>query len=316
LLNYVGNAIKFTETGQITLRVLPVAAPMRPTLLGPACAASAPHGHASAPTSASDPGSVLIRFEVQDSGVGIAADVLPRLFTAFEQADNSTTRRHGGTGLGLTIVRQLALLMGGETGVISTPGRGSTFWFTARLQRAPRPAVVAAARIGTAEMRLARDHAGARVLLVDDEPMVRIVTRELLRCVFTHVDMAHDGRQALRLAGLHAYDLILMDVQMPGMDGLAATRLIRTLPGGRYVPILGVTANAFAEDMAACRGAGMDGFLAKPYAAEQLFDTMLQALLGPEHGGAATTPASAAGLFSVHSATPPPGVPAGRSAGA
>ncbi len=257
LLNYVGNAVKFTAKGGVTLRTLCV--------------------EESAETA-------LIRFEVQDTGPGIAPQALARLFTPFEQVDSSTTRLHGGTGLGLAIVRQLAHLMGGEAGAESTVGVGSTFWFTARLRKEERSDAAHILTAGSAASTLLRDHAGARVLVVDDEPLNREVALDLLETVFDKVDIAEEGNQAVRMAGQTAYEVILMDVQMPGVDGLEATRRIRQLPTCAGTVIVALTANAFAEDRAACLAAGMDDFLAKPVNVEALFETLLRALLGRRGG--------------------------------
>jgi PAS domain S-box-containing protein len=252
LLNYAGNAVKFTVAGRVILRTLCIDESVD---------------------------SALIRFEVQDTGPGIDAATLARLFVAFEQGDNSATRRHGGTGLGLVIVRQLAHLMGGNAGASSISGVGSIFWLTARLQkerRTPR-AIVGPAELS--EATLLRDHAHQRVLVVDDDPLNREVALALLEPLFATVDWAADGEAAVRLATGKAYGLIVMDLQMPGVGGLAATRQIRALPGGERAAIVAFTANAFSEDRAACLDAGMDGFLAKPVGADNFFETLLGALL-------------------------------------
>ncbi|MBI5792062.1 MAG: response regulator [Rhodocyclales bacterium] len=401
LLNYLGNAVKFTERGTIVLR-----------------ARAIEESHAE----------VLVRFEVQDSGIGIAPEALSRLFNAFQQADNSTTRKYGGTGLGLTITRRLAQLMGGDTGVESQLGVGSTFWLTARLGRVglatgrhrisnlrgrralviddtpiarlvlsqmlrqagmdsevadsgtagvaaivaadhsgepfelvlmdlnmpdmdgfaalrtlglealrQRPAVwlvtasgdesisedarmrgfsevllkplasaelnqalqrylaglselpAAAARNGedtaraeaSAEDLLRRDYRAARILLVEDEPINREVQLDLLGSIGWQVDTAADGLRAVEQVTARRYQLILMDMQMPVMDGLAATRAIRQLPLGSDVPILAMTANAFSEDRAACYAAGMNDFLTKPVVPDTLFETLLKWLAPP-----------------------------------
>ncbi len=253
LINYTINAIKFSESGTVTLRACPVEESAQ---------------------------AVLVRFAVEDQGEGVPPDALPRLFGAFEQADNSTTRRYGGTGLGLAITRHLARLMGGEAGVESELGRGSTFWFTARLGRcgslsARRDAAGRQAASGAVEM-LRQRHAGRRILVVDDDPMNREVAQLTLAGSGLIVDLAEDGRQALTRFEGRDYALVLMDVQMPVMDGLDATRAMRARPDGASVPIVAMTANAFTEDKELCIKAGMDGFLVKPFDPELLFSTLLR----------------------------------------
>ena len=253
LLNYLTNAVKFTVAGSIVVR-------------------------SSVDEDLHD--AVRVRFEVSDTGIGISPRVLPKLFRAFEQADDSPTRPHGGTGLGLAITRRLAELMGGSAGARSTPGVGSTFWFTARLDKSPtagasEPARPPAQDAG-AEQVLRRDHADRRVLVVEDEPVNREVMQSLLSDVWPLIDVAEDGLQAVEMAGRRAYDLILMDMQMPRLDGLEATRRIRALPGGRTVAIVAMTANAFTEDRRRCLEAGMDDFLPKPVDVDTLFSTLLK----------------------------------------
>ena len=262
LLNFAGNAVKFTEQGSVTMRTL---------------------------IESEDETGVLLRFEVEDTGIGIDKAAQERLFSAFEQADNSISRRFGGTGLGLVITRKLARAMGGDTGVDSKPGRGSRFWFTARLQAAtglaaasaplPRPAD---GNPEPAEQVLARDFGHCRLLLAEDEPINREVALALLADARLQVDVAEDGERAVAKATSQTYDLVLMDMQMPKLDGLGATRQIRALPGWQDVPILAMTANAFAEDKARCLAAGMNDFIAKPVDPEVLFQTLLRWLRSRE----------------------------------
>ncbi|MCK7574959.1 MAG: PocR ligand-binding domain-containing protein [Chromatiales bacterium] len=250
LLNYAGNAVKFTSAGAVMLRVriLEQTADM-----------------------------ILVRFEVTDTGLGIAPAVIGGLFTDFEQADNSTTRRFGGTGLGLAITRRLARLMG-EVGVSSTQGEGSTFWFTARLGVSSAPPRMVSETDPTDEAlnRLVRDCRGRRVLLVEDDPINQEVAQFLLTEAGLSVEIADHGGQAVELAARQDYDLILMDLHMPVMDGLEATRRIRELPRQADTPILAMTANAFAEDRARCQQAGMKDFLSKPIDPEVLYTTLLK----------------------------------------
>jgi PAS domain S-box-containing protein len=250
LLNLVDNAIKFTAQGAVTVRV---------------------NGSGEAG------GAMLLRFDVTDNGIGIAPETRPRLFKAFEQADNSMSRRYGGTGLGLAICKRLVTMMHGEIAVDSLPGQGSTFWFTVRLKPAgasPAPAVLP----GQALRQLRQQHAGGRVLLVDDDPVGREVSAHMLGLAGLVVDTADDGLQALQCARRQVYELILMDMQMPLLNGVGATQSIRAASLNRQTPILAMTANAFDEDRQACLDAGMNGHLAKPIDAERLFECLLHTL--------------------------------------
>ncbi|WP_295460939.1 PAS domain-containing hybrid sensor histidine kinase/response regulator [uncultured Thiodictyon sp.] len=252
LLNLAGNAIKFTAHGSIMLRVRLIEETAT---------------------------QVVLRFEVQDTGIGIAAADQPRLFTAFEQADNSPTRQYGGTGLGLAISQRLAQLMGGTLGVDSQLGTGSTFWFTVRLAKGEAMAAAPAHRSErSAYDQLRTRRTRARVLLVEDEPVNQEVMQELVADLGLQVDMAADGAQAVGMARRTDYDLILMDVQLPVMDGLAASQGIRQLPNGARVPIIATTASVFTEDRARCLAAGMTDFLTKPVDPDVLYTTLLKYL--------------------------------------
>jgi PAS domain S-box-containing protein len=386
LINLLGNAVKFTTAGWVRLK---------------------------AECLSKDEESMIVRFEVQDTGPGVPAELQARLFDAFEQGDVSTTRRHGGTGLGLALTRHLAHLMGGSSGLSSQPGSGSTFWFTAKLENGPEgrgpvhapnfeglrallvddlaearepiadmlvalglqvqscasgpealalierdarngrffdvllvdwrmegmdgvellrraagllgagmpPSVLVTAfdepqmwrrsreigvgrvllkplsgsalhdalagllrrqgrpsrstAAGTAESRLRAQHAGTEILLAEDDPVNQEVSVALLQAVGLVVDTAGDGRSAIELAQKKPYALILMDMQMPGMDGIEATRHIRRA-GGWAIPIIAMTANSFGEDRAACLQAGMNDFLTKPAEPESLYAVLLR----------------------------------------
>lgn len=245
LLNYVNNAIKFTERGTITIRTRFIA----------------------------EGGEVVLRFEVEDTGIGISPGQLTRLFSTFEQADSSTTREYGGTGLGLAITRKLAQLMGGEAGVSSTPGVGSMFWFSVRLKVSATEAgqLQRAIDIETPLQSLLRAYRGMRVLVVDDEQVNQMIAVEFLGDAGLIVDTADNGMDAVERAGKVAYDAILMDMQMPRMGGTEATCLIRKIAGRESVPILAITANAFNEDRDKCLAAGMNDFLAKPFNLDDLY---------------------------------------------
>jgi two-component system, sensor histidine kinase and response regulator len=245
LVNYINNAVKFTDRGEIDVTVRMV----------------------------EDMGEqVLLRFVVRDTGIGLTDEQKARLFQKFEQADSSTTRHHGGTGLGLAICKKLAELMGGSVGVESAPGVGSAFWFTARLDKG-----------GKAEEPLRQDSgavplqqlAGARVLLVEDNDLNRQVAAEVLEDAGLVVETAENGAIGVEMVrAFGRYDLVLMDIQMPVMDGLQATRLIRSDDRFRALPIIAMSANASAVDRETCLAASMDDHIGKPFVPEELYRTL------------------------------------------
>lgn len=240
LMNLAGNAIKFTEKGSVRIAAAPVT------------------------ITSND---VTVRFEVQDTGIGIPQADCRILFQAYMQAEAATARKYGGTGLGLAICRELIQLMGGEIGVDSVEGKGSTFWFTACFGR-DATAAHPAQKEPDACPPLNRSYRALRVLLVEDEPITRQVSAALLkRSGLEAVDMAETGREAIRKLQETRYDLVLMDMQMPEMDGIEATRCIREANSGvteARVPIVAMTANSRDSEREACLSAGMDGFISKP----------------------------------------------------
>jgi CheY-like chemotaxis protein len=275
LTNLMANAVKFTEHGSVTLRA------------------------SISPTSEND-----VRFAVADTGIGISPEKIQQLFEPFSQADSSTTRRFGGTGLGLTISRQLVELMGGEISATSAPGEGTTFEFTIPLGRAqdvpadhagpdrrrtPEPVVAAAPA-----------WSGGAVLVVDDNQVNQMVAAEMLRRSGYDVEIANDGREAVLATERRRFDAVLMDCQMPVMDGFEATQEIRRREaGGPRVPIIALTSSSMKGDRDAAMAAGMDAFLAKPVTAD--------ALLGTVERWAATS--SANGAPAAAMAPPPPPAP-------
>ncbi len=255
LLNLLGNAVKFTAAGEVTLQVRVV------------------QDMATA---------VLLRFDVRDTGIGIAPDDQARLFSAFVQADSSTTRRFGGTGLGLAISARLAQMMGGTIGVESELGVGSCFWFTAMMGKAGSPCVTPPPSDGrSAKERLQAEFAGARILLAEDDETNQVIASALLESASLQVDVAANGAVAVAMAQATPYALILMDMQMPVMGGDEACRTIRRMPERAMTPIIALTASVLDEDRQRCLAAGLDDHLSKPIRVEQVFATLLKWLSRP-----------------------------------
>ena len=259
LFNLIGNAIKFTPSGTVALEVR--------------LEADGEH-------------SVLVRFSVRDKGIGIAPDRIDRLFKSFSQIDSSTTRHYGGTGLGLSIVKRLAELMGGTVGVESVLGQGSVFWFTANFELGRDGHVIRnsrAAELPPSVPAPRRSFAGARVLLVEDNAVNQQVAQKYLAKFGIESELARNGREAIEAWRKGGYDLILMDCQMPVMDGFEATREIRRQEvAGQHVPIIALTANALASDRSNCLAAGMDEHLTKPLELAKLEACLARHLMGGE----------------------------------
>jgi signal transduction histidine kinase/CheY-like chemotaxis protein/HPt (histidine-containing phosphotransfer) domain-containing protein len=244
LLNFTANAIKFSENGKVIVRARPL---------------EERDNH------------IMVRFEVVDHGIGMSVQQVAQLFQSFHQGDTSTTRRYGGTGLGLVISKQLAELMGGGVGVESVPGEGSVFWFTARLAKgvhflAPGHELV--------QPDVLESMRGASILLVEDNIFSQQVGQELLEDVGATVCVANNGKEAIDLLLKERFDCVLMDVQMPVMDGYEATRLIRAHPKLAATLIIAMTANAGRDDQQRCLDAGMDEFVTKPIAPKLLFNML------------------------------------------
>jgi CheY-like chemotaxis protein len=255
LLNLVGNAIKFTDQGGVTVEVSQEPA---------------------------EPEGVWLRFAVSDTGIGIPPERQDAIFSSFAQADSSTTRRYGGTGLGLTIVRKLVGMMGGKVSVESAVGKGSTFRLSLHLgiahSDASNPPSEPAAR--------PFDGSGVSVLVVEDNRINQTIAVKLLERHGFTVQVAANGLEALALSAKNQFQLVLMDVQMPGMDGFDATAAIREMEKttGAHVPIIAMTAHALKGDRERCLQAGMDGYVSKPIRPNELF-TVIEIALAPAPPG-------------------------------
>ncbi|MBK5914721.1 PAS domain-containing protein [Rhodocyclus purpureus] len=274
LINLVGNAIKFTDRGEVRVSIA-------------GCR--------------EDEDAVALRFSVADSGCGIAQEDRQRLFQPFTQAEASQTLHYGGTGLGLTISQRLVSLMGGRIEVDSLPGQGSTFTFDLVLPRAQAPEAASAPAL-----QAVHDFSGKHLLLAEDHQQSREIVREMLERVGCVVDIAADGAEAVERAHSASYDLILMDMQMPRMNGLEATRAIRALPGCGATPIIALTANAFVEDRERCLAAGMNSHVSKPVTMAVLAAVLGQWLVAA--GGASRPGADTAASELCHPLLQIPGI--------
>ena len=261
LLNYLNNAVKFTEAGTIRLDVR---------------------------VDGEDETGALLRFSVSDTGIGLTDEQLASLFQSFQQAETTTARKYGGSGLGLSIAKQLAGMMGGSVGAESAFGQGSTFWFTVRLQRAEADAPAATGGHGgktrhVNSRKSKGDYSilrGTQVLLVEDDSTNQMVAVGLLEAVGMQVDVADDGCIAVEMVGKKDYEIVLMDVRMPNMDGITATRLIRERDELADLPILAMTASAMGEQEDECLAAGMNDVASKPFDPDQLYAVIAKWVTG------------------------------------
>jgi CheY-like chemotaxis protein len=247
LSNLVDNAIKFTAQGSVAIVV-------------------------TAKPSATHAEQAIVRWEVRDTGLGIAADAQLRLFKPFSQVDESSTRKFEGTGLGLAISKQIVEMLGGRIGLTSAPNAGATFWFEVPcevVQQKAEPTYVATRDISHPRT--------GRVLIVEDNPINRELAAEIVQSVGCSVTTASDGEQALARLADGEFDLVLMDWHMPIMDGLAATRRLRVVEqaqGRARLPVIALTASVLPGDREACEAAGMDGFIAKPFSYDDLLGVL------------------------------------------
>jgi CheY-like chemotaxis protein len=282
LVNLAGNAIKFTKQGEVVVEVSRIED--RGSKIKDGKEQIEADVVAGRSSSLDPQPSILLHFAVRDTGIGIPAEKQARIFEAFTQADGSTTRQYGGTGLGLTIASQLVALMGGRIWVESTPGRGSTFHFTAHFATQPD----AVEQPAPAELAPAAPAGRLRILLAEDNLVNQRLAIRLLEKQGYQVVLADNGHEAVAALERGGFDLVLMDVQMPELDGLKATALIRAREQGtdKHTPIIAMTAHAMKGDRERCLEAGMDGYLAKPIQPQELWAAL--ARLAPAPASAET----------------------------
>lgn len=261
LINYASNAVKFTDSGQIVVRI------RKEKEIENNC---------------------IVRFEVEDTGIGMTEEQKNKLFEPFQQADTSTTRKYGGTGLGLAISKQLAILMDGEVGVVSELGKGSTFWFTAKLNinKTTGKERVSSIHLNKntfeesfpdiMEEKHIESVQGAHILLVEDNELNQQVIVELLEDLGVSIEVAENGEVAVKKVNEASYDIVFMDMQMPVMDGIEATKEIRKNPQYSSLPIVAMTANAMVQDRDRCMQAGMNDHISKPIEPDKLFSILLK----------------------------------------
>ncbi len=255
LINLVGNAIKFTDRGSVE-----ILAAVDPPEDGDAAAQD---------------GRIWVRFTVRDSGIGISEQTRARLFLPFSQADASSSRRFGGTGLGLAISRKIVEMMGGEVGVRSRLGEGSTFWFRVPFEKAVHPTSIDDSTSGdlSAALMHQKPRAGLRILVAEDNDVIQKIAAVQLRAMGHRPEVVNDGAAAVEAVKQKDWDLVLMDCQMPKLDGYEATRRIRQMENsGRHVPIIALTAHAMDGDREKCLAAGMDDYIAKPFKPAELVE--------------------------------------------
>ncbi len=265
LYNLIGNAIKFTSEGGITVRL---------TAIG------APSAHEE---------EIALHVEVEDTGIGIPKDKHRFIFEKFTQADSSTTRKFGGTGLGLAICKQFAEMMHGSIGVESAPGKGSRFWFTIRLKIASNPIAPSTTSKKSAAITTRYNFKGIRVLIAEDNTINQEVILQMLKKLGCTATAVSNGLEALAILKTHAFDIILMDCQMPEMDGFEASQQIREFEHSGLlpaIPIVAITANAMEGDRERCMEAGMSDYIAKPVYIEQLEAVLKRCLSGQKNPGA------------------------------